>query len=315
MSNASDFDELVEATLTLLKPYERIDSFDVGSNEPLLSLLSQCEIRCEALANTPAEPVRTLHHFACSGGTVMSRAIAAQSNITLLSEVDPLSTLTEKITGFAPSDVIGLARSGVGRMPDEVIIETFLASLEALFDNLSLIGRCLVLRDHAHSQFCTDIQPDSRPSLRKILSDRFALRSVVTVRHPLDSYLSLISNGWTHFTPFTLEEYSKRYLMFLDEYSDLPVFLYEKFTIEPDKIIQEISQALNISYTANWQDLLPIIALSGDSGRKGNVINGRPRKLVSSDVETETINNPTYEAVCDRLGYNSGPSMSPLRSK
>lgn len=312
MSDHSDLNDFIDSTLSLLEPYAVAAGANSSDEEPLLSLFSQCELQCTALEYAPREPVRTIHHFACSGGTIMSRAVASQPNTVLLSEIDPLSKIGTDIANFAPSDVIGSARAGIRGAPNEIIEDTFVTTLDALHKKLSLIGRYLVLRDHAHSHFCYEADPESRPSLRDMIIDKFNIRSIVTVRHPLDSYLSLVKMGWTHFQPATLEEYSRRYQLFLSEYVTLEVFRYENFTADPDGVMENISSALALPYNPNWRDLIPLFVLSGDSGRKSDVISSRQRRNVSEEIETQSFHSPTYEAICDQLGYNPDPSADPL---
>ena len=38
-------------------------------------------------------PIRVVHHWACSGGTIISRSLAQLPNVVLLSEVHPLAHL------------------------------------------------------------------------------------------------------------------------------------------------------------------------------------------------------------------------------
>ncbi len=305
--------ELVTSTLKMLEPYADEPISDQERDEPLLSLLNQCEMHCEALSKAPVEPVRTIHHFACTGGTIMCRAIAAQPNAVVLSEIDPLSAIGKNAGNFSPQDIIGHARAGMRGASDATATKTFLASLKALYEEMTQIGRHLVLRDHTHSHFCTAVDPASRPSVRQMLNDSFRLRSIVTVRHPLDSYLSLIKMGWVHFAPATLQEYSIRYRRFLDEYAGLRIFRYEDFTESPDSEVEEMTGQLELPYYADWQSLLPLIELSGDSGRKSDEIASRPRRPVPENIGAETFRNAAYDAICDRLEYDPDPTAPPLK--
>jgi len=56
----------------------------------------------------PAAPIRVLHHWACSGGTVISRCIASQPQVVLLSEVHPLAYLrvAQAYPYYFPTDLI-----------------------------------------------------------------------------------------------------------------------------------------------------------------------------------------------------------------
>jgi hypothetical protein len=274
--------------------------------EPLPNLLEQCE----AIYNSPParQPLRTIHHFACTGGTLISRILAALPNTVVLSEVDPLSTLMlrkDMKPLFAPTDLVLALRYSLRRVEDSTLVSTFLAGLAAAKDGVEARGHHLVLRDHAHSHFClAEVDPRSRPTLREMLSDRFEMRSVVTIRHPLDSFLSLISNNWLRFEPATLEEYATRYLAFLARHDGIPVLRYEDFIGDPDAMIRQLCGLLDLRHTPLAADLVDIIPMTGDSGRKGGQIARRPRRQVPQDIEGQRHQDGSYRQLCTRFGYD-----------
>jgi len=56
----------------------------------------------------------------------------------------------------------------------------------------------------------------------RFFADEYQLISIVTVRHPLDSYLGLIAQGWhQQFRPSSLEEICRRSLACLDHYEEV----------------------------------------------------------------------------------------------
>lgn len=259
------------------------------------------------MADPGPEPVRSLHNFACTGGTLIAKCVALMPNVTLLSEIDPLSDLMlpkkNARIPFAPSDIIYAARTALRPVDEDIIEKMFDDALSTLHRELCSRGRHLVLRDHAHSQFCTETDFDSRPTLREQLLRHHPVRSVLTVRHPLDSYLSLQANGWMHFTPATLQDYCRRYLAFLDRYGDLSLFLYEDFTDDPEPVLQQICTKLDLAYVPGSADLLSAVTMSGDSGRKSNRIGKRPRRDVPEDLQAEAAESSNYADLCRRLGY------------
>lgn len=300
---ASLHSTLVDA-LDLLKDYTSDRPLPAHLREPLPSLLAQCEDLCAEAAT--AEPVRTIHHFACTGGTLISKGIAVMPNVTMLTEIDPLSTMSIEMQGkgfFMPTDLIYGARTALRPIDNALAERIFMAAIAALHSGLTETGRRLVLRDHAHSQFCTHYDADARPTLREMLASSYRVLSVVTVRHPLDSYLSLHKNSWANFSPFTLEEYSRRYLAFLERYKAQRIFHYEDFVAEPEKVLAEICEVLELSYVDGFQDLLSAVTLSGDSGRKTLGIQSRQRYEVAPAIQSEAGESTTYKALCKFLGY------------
>jgi hypothetical protein len=272
----------------------------------LPSLLQQCREMSGLPGAGASRTMRSIHHFACTGGTLISRCIGAMANTQVLSEVDPLSTLQDA-RSFGPTDLIRLARLGTRPPDQEVLVKIFLAGLDVLFREARQTGADLVLRDHSHSQFCVGAEIPDRPTLRDMLKTEYRLHALVSVRHPLDSYLSLLKNGWNRFTPPGLEKYARRYMAFLDCYEGVEILRYENFVADPEAEMQGICEILSLSYNEDFQQIFPALHLSGDSGRKGSVISARPRRPVSEDLMVEVGQSATYASLCARLGYSPGP--------
>jgi hypothetical protein len=223
----------------------------------------------------------------------------------VLSEVDPLSPIPHKQTPlFTPTDLIGLLRHGSRPVEPDLYTEVFLAGLQTVYDNARKQGTDLVLRDHAHSHFCWGDHVSPRPTLTEIVGHRFPLLSLITVRHPLDSFLSMTAKGWNHFSPFTIEEYCRRYLMFLNCHQDMKIIRYEDFVCRPESVMQEICAALDLAPAQHFMDLFPAIHLSGDSGRRGRRIASRPRRTVSVDLLRDAEESAAFTTLTARLGYH-----------
>ena len=298
---------LTDAAALLEDQLEISSARDMFSIQSLPSLIEQCERLCEEARQQADQPIRTIHHFACTGGTMISKCIGSMPNTHLLSEVDPLSELPTGGTGrrFSPTDLIyriGDTRLGTNA---DFIIEVFLRGLSAIYDHCRKVGAHLVIRDHSHSHFCVSEDYLARKTLKQILSVRFRTLSILTVRHPLDSYLSLQNNNWVHFSPPTLEEYSRRYCAFLSVYSDCPRVRYEDFVGSPEQTMRQICNDLALSYAQLFRNVFQVIELSGDSGRKGEQINIRPRRGVPSNVAEEVESSATFKKLCAELGYRA----------
>ena len=315
MSAQENLLSVIDETLALLERANAEIGDGPAPQEPLPSLLKQCQEVCAVLDEATPEPVRTIHHFACTGGTLLSRCIEAMPNTVLLSEIDPYSTLPLRSADFAPYDLLRQSQTSLRPLDDNGIEETFLGSLAAMHKSYTNAGRRLVIRDHTHSQFCMEFEPAERPLIRDILKKRFTLYSLVTVRHPLDSFLSLRLKKWVMFAPDTLEEYCRRYLLFLDAYADAPLLRYEDFVANPDAGTRKMAEALELPYTDHWRDLLPVIEASGDSGRASNDIAPRVRREVSTTLLEEIDESTMYAALCDRLGYETDAGSPAVASK
>ena len=271
------------------------------------SLLDQCLALCDEGEARGPEPVRTLHHFACTGGSLFAKCASAMPNVRLLSEVDPLSTTQQTFREgrlrFSPTDMINLVQQGDRGADDALVLDMFLADLALIHADGERRGLRVLLRDHAHGPYATGPATPDRPGLRDIVSRRFPVLSLVTVRHPLDSYLSLRANGWVHFKPGTLDEYGARYLDFLDAHAGVPVLRYEDLLAEPVRVVRQLCGYLDLPYNPEFENLFDAVRVTGDSGRAGPVLSPRPRREVTDDLRDESGASPNYTRLLQVLGY------------
>jgi len=269
------------------------------------TIIEHCRSLCEEHTVGKTEPVRLVHHFSCTGGTMISRCIASMPNIQLLSEIDPLSTALDTSTKprFAPTDIITLLRGGTRGTDPQFIVELFLNDINAIHAYTTGIGQRLVLRNHAHSHYCTGELVSDRLSLQQMIATRFATKSVLTVRHPLDSFLSLLANAWVTFSPPSLDEYSKRYLAFLRAHAGVPVMQYESFADEPDNFMLQLCKTLSIPFNAYYKSLYDAFELTGASGRGGGDIHRRDRRAIDDATQAERKISRYYEELCFTMNY------------
>ena len=267
------------------------------------SLQEALEMATAALPDQRAKPVlRTVHHLACTGGTIISKAISSQPNVALLSEVDPFSPMGHEHP-FRPTDMIGLAKVGSRAATIETQGKMFLSSLAILAKEYEAQGTYLVLRDNSHGKYNYGSDISSYPSLREFLSDTYDLKSVVTVRDPIDSYLSLKKNGWEHFSPSGFDEYCRRMLVFLEDHIDVPIIKYEDFVTDPQNVCAALCKALDLPFNRDFIHLMSAISISGDSGRKGEKLQLRPRREILRDEDTEFKASSHHAKLAERLGY------------
>jgi hypothetical protein len=252
------------------------------------------------------EPVRTVHHFACTGGTLLGKCLAALPNIQLLSEVDPLSPTASSTDApqFAPADYARLARQGSQGASDDLLVRLFRASLREIYWESCRVGRRLVIRDHTHSHFCMGPSLPIRPTLRQLLPSDLDVLSLLTTRHPIDSFLSLSANNWIQFTPKTFDEYCVRYLAFLNAYKDVPIVRYEDFVASPESTMLHMCEALQLKYNASFAETFNVFKLTGDSGRSGEMIRPRPRRALSEEMRHEASQSANYATLKSKLGYS-----------
>lgn len=269
------------------------------------SLFEQCIELCRQGVTSDVEPIRTIHHLSCTGGTLITKCLATMPNVLVLNEVDPLSTITFKADNpaFTPTDMLALVRQGNQKVPEDLLIQLFLQNLDLLRNELGSIGKRLLIRDHSHSHFLTGSEIPNRPCLRSIVKGHFPLISIVTVRDPVDSFLSMQKVGWKHFQPGTFDEYCRRYHSFLDAYENVPLFRYEEFVREPSEVIGEMCKFLDLNYSDSFMDTFDTFKFSGDSGRKGTIIEPRLRRVMGEEFIKDADGSVAYVELIGRLGY------------
>jgi len=297
--------EVLQGAIDLLR--DAAFSAPTEGNEPAedATLLHQCLLLCEEQDALQTEPVRTVHHFACTGGSLISKCLAALPNVQLLSELDPLSThmLNPGKPRFAPTDLVLQLRQSSRGVPEQLIIEIFRTELRLVHQAAVQLGQRLVLRDHAHSHFCVGADVPARLTFRELVQAVFPVRSILTVRHPLDSFASLADNQWLHFSPKDVDEYCRRYLLFLERHDGVPVFRYEDFVSDPKTIMSEACRCLELAYSDGFVDLFSVFRVTGDSGRSTASISDRPRRKNAEQLRPAALESPNFHALCGRLGY------------
>lgn len=293
--------ELLKRELSALRGNNNADELgDIEEN--IVQQLQHLKRDAAMLTN---QPIRTIHHLACTGGTLISKCIAALPNVQLLSEVDPLSTLQDSDKPmFGPTDLIKQWRQGSRGASQDDIIELFLAEMKVILNAATRVGQHVVIRDHSHSHFNSGPTIPERPTIRQILQRAFDVKSVVTVRHPADSYASLVKNGWhIHFQPTDFEEYCKRYLAFVESYKGTLFVKYENFVNQPDITLREITEQLILKHDSGFEDLFSAIVLTGDSGRKKLKIEVRAPRQEALELRKGFSGSLHFLSVCKQLGY------------
>lgn len=272
--------------------------------EQALTAAQRQERRSGHRENSRHQPlIRTIHHLACTGETVISKCIAAMPHVVLLSEVNPLNRFG---ADFEPTNPLLTLERSHRRLSIPEIRDAFQRQIAQAVKICVDDGVDLVIRDHSHTDFCIGEKPAALTPIIDFLSEDYELLSVATVRHPLDSYLGLVASGWEkQFSPSSLEEYASRYHHFLDRYRSFRILRYEDFCIKPAAFMLDICSTLDLEYNAEFQERFGKIRLSGDSGRTSNKeISPRPRRETPAEVGDQIATSNAYAELLTRLGYS-----------
>ncbi|MGE6419911.1 hypothetical protein ACQKDY_19470 [Alteromonas macleodii] len=285
-----------------------VEKFNTSKNLQLddtKSLLERCEKAIHQSAYDSKPTLRVIHHMACSGGTLVSKCLAALPNVFLLSELHPASTLHmggEK-PKFSPADVITLSRYANVPEADSLAWKIFVDNIKTTNKHIASFGGHLVIREHTHSDFCVGESFTKHSSIVENLSNEFNVLRVVTLRNPIDSYLSLLNNNWEHFEPKGFNEYCKRVDTFLSGYKLEQIFRYEDFVENPSENVHKITQALNLPFSDGFIDIFDICKVTGDSGRGGSSIAKRERREISSPLLQEIKSSEYFKKIAKEFNY------------
>ena len=294
--------ELIKKKAKLKLPAADVNDLQVNE---ALSLLDRCK---KIVINSNVKPkLRIIHHLACSGGTLISKCLAAMPNIYLLSELHPTTTLHQGggKPKFLPADITTQARYANVPDIDNLAWTLFNSNIIDTYHHVAKYAGTLIIRDHTHSDFCVGQEFREHSTIANALSGEFELLRIVTLRDPIDSYISLEKNNWVHFSPKTFDEYCKRVWVYLSEYNDEQVFRYEDFVQNPKKIMEAITSSLDVSYDESFVDTFSIFQVTGDSGRSGDIIAPRERRELTVEEQKEFESSQYYKLIADRFNYNS----------
>lgn len=101
----------------------------------------------------------------------------------------------------------------------------------------------------------------------------------------------------------TLDEYCRRYLAFLDVYVDVPIVKYEDLVHDPKNTMSKVCEYLDLPYSCDFEQLHAIFNLTGDSGRRGSVIQPPVPKRLPPDLYIAQGKSRNYVAALERLYY------------
>lgn len=286
-----------------------VEKFNTSKNLQLddtKSLLERCEKALHQSAYDSKPTLRVIHHMACSGGTLISKCVAALPNVFLLSELHPTSTLhlSGNAPKFLPSDITTQARyAGVPQI-DDLAWTIFRNNVQDIHRHINSFGGNLVIREHTHSDFCVGNNFQQASSVANALKSDFNLLRLVTLRNPIDSFLSLKNNNWVHFSPPNFDEYCKRICAFLSEYTDERIMRYEDFVDSPLDSLKKISDVLDLPFSKESLDVFDIFKVTGDSGRSSKDIKQRARRAVTAQESDEFNTSSYYKKIKERFDYS-----------
>ncbi len=249
--------------------------------------------------------VGTIHHFSCSGGTVICKCLAAMRDVVLLSEINPSNP---GIIWFNPFDPLQqfqknypeLSYSSIGDLK-----KIFLERISWVLDKSIEKNKALIVRDHSHWDFLMDGCVDA-PPLYTFLTEIAMVKPIVTLRNPIDSYLSLQANPSFITDAKDFDTYCQRVLTFLEKYHFAEVFCYEEFLENPDSILKRMCCVYGIEFDPTYKDRFHKIKLTGNSGRGKNFkeIKELERRPYNNAFKREVLESESFMKLSEKYKYH-----------
>lgn len=240
-----------------------------------------------------APVIRVIHHLACSGGTVISRCVAAMRGVALLSEQHPAMGMQRRTSALKQAQI------AYKLLSEQDLHEFFLRQIELIHQRAAAAGLALVVRDHTNADF--NAPAFTRLTTADVLAHSFRVASVVTVRHPVDAWLGMAQQGWM---PHPVEEYAARFLTFARLACGVGYVRYEDFCVDPGGALRGICDALELPFDASYAERLDQVThLTGASGRQSATIAPRPRRPIDAATLERFSRAPGMLESLNLLGY------------
>lgn len=252
--------------------------------------------------------IRTIHHLSCSGGSVLCKCIASMQTTIVISEVHP-DQLRYEFNPYDPIQLL-LAQTNLGedlQLRRQIFLKRIIDTEQILRNNKINT----VLRDHTHYDYLIPNNIESihsKASLFEVIREYFEIYSVLSLRNPIDSYLSLVNNNWNN-SISSFEDYCSRVLLMLETYESLDALIirYEDFCIDPDKILKQICKKLKLNFSSDYHEKFFKYPMTGDSGRAGELkkIEQPLLRKIDASLHNEIIESKSFKVISKKYSYKS----------
>ncbi len=251
--------------------------------------------------------IRIIHHLSSSGGTVISKCLAALPSVVLAGELHPTT-----MTGlWNPYDVFQVVQtSGVGlKFTDKQLKAEFLRRMKVFLAIAERNERIIVIRNHAHSDYLGK-HATGRLAIRDVLGDAgYELSEACTIRDPVDAWLGMIDNDFHRFLS-SFDEYCSKVEHFLSNFENTSIVRYEDFTRDPAGTLLILCERLRLKFDPAALEKFSKARLSGNSGRaaRSKKIEPLQRRPFHADFSDEVLRAEHYRHLAERFGYSFLPA-------
>jgi hypothetical protein len=242
--------------------------------------------------------LRLIHHLHRTGGTLICKCIASLPNISLLSEMHPNAPKDYAVLDpvFQASFWLRLFND---KTANQLSDKSFAEKIKTIDSCIKNRGDKLIIRNWAYPDFFATPFWEKVPnqlSTCEVLKDHFELKQLVTVRHPMDQWLSWCAyKGTEKATAYTFHTFIDSCCEFQKRTNDIPFIRYEDFVEAPGIVMQDICEHLDLKYDPIFLQRWPYYhQITGDDNDRasGNwSISPRPRRIPDTELEAEAMKN------------------------
>ena len=251
--------------------------------------------------------IRMIHHLHRTGGTLISKCLASLPNTSMLSEINPRTP--EKLMVLDPTFQASFwLRLLTEKDESRLQTATFLQKIIAIQKSATQRGDALIIRNWAYLDFFAKpflAEPSNELSTVSALEDEFELLHVVTVRHPIDQWLSWCNYaGSAKAAEFTFADFIDACIRFRDQTCHLPFVKYEDFAESPKVQMKRMCDILELChdpiFLRRWPHYHQITGDNSGRASSNGKIESLSRRAMGESLTEEALGNPKY---LDLLSY------------
>ena len=241
------------------------------------------------------ETLRLIHNLPKTGGTIISKCLGAQKNISLLSEIHPQGQkIRDKMAiNSLIADPIYQAYKWNNLMTDEEYKnykdcnKDFKTKIDFIVKKALSVNKILIIRDWSFVDFFGKpfIEPTYKNTLFETLQKKFEIQNIFILRNPIETLISCYKNLPFFKDNYNLDFFLNSYRNFFLTASKDRIFKYEDFFTKPNNILMKMCEILKIEYTDEYTKNMKNIILTGS--KEGIESNEIFKKI---DVADEVMN-------------------------
>ena len=146
-----------------------------------------------------------------------------------------------------------------------------------------------------------------KEEITKVLKENYDTLSILTIRNPVDSYLSLTKNKWNT-SHLSFENYCERFLLMCNTYKNIncEIIKYEDFCNYPNDTMKLICKKLKLNFNKDFLNTFYLVKTTGNSGRGRNFkkIENLKKKYISKKFRNEIINSKSFTEINKNYKYS-----------